>query len=484
MKFKVLTLFPEMIEAGLKTSITGRAIENGLIELETVNIRDFSQDKHGKVDDYTYGGGAGMLMQAQPVYDAWRAQVGERIKGHSTNRGNQPVRTIYVTPQGRLFSQSYAAELAREEELIFLCGHYEGVDQRVLDEIVTDYVSIGDYVLTGGELPAMVMIDAVSRLVPGVLHNEESAETESFHRSLLEYPQYSRPEVWQGKKVPEILLSGDHRKIAEWRLEQSKRLTKERRPDLYEKYGKQEETIRMLTREKRLHIHMIESLRRGHGELIYSKDGAVCIYDAGCRMGLFTVMDAPGEIQLKKMMTEMLDAVPQKLWCEMRLAVTTAACLNVEVMRRVSGSPLHITAECRQACYTQRNPLPVRHKDIRLLGENALGYLTEHYPTEGETYLAGRLRAKALYGAFVENELAGFAGWHSDGSIGLLYVAESFRGQGIGAALEAYCINRHLEMGYVPYGQIRVENEISCRMQETLGLYLSDEHIWWLERSE
>ena len=263
----------------------------------------------------------------------------------------------------------------------------------------------------------------------------------------------------------------------------------------------------MLNRRKRLHIHMTESLRRGRGELIYSRNGAACIYDAGCRMGLFTVMDIPGqipegeflalgtsaavrteekrsEIQLKKRMTEMLDTVPQKLWCEMKLAVTTTACLNEEVMRRVSGSPLHITAECRQACYTQRNPLPVRHKDIRLLGEDALGYLTEHYPTEGETYLAGRLRAKALYGAFVENELAGFAGWHSDGSIGLLYVAEPFRGQGIGAALEAYCINRHLEMGYVPYGQIRVENEISCRMQERLGLYLSDEHIWWLERSE
>ena len=190
-RYYVLTLFPEMILNGLGTSITGRAIEKGTIGLEAINIRDYAGNKHGKVDDYPYGGGAGMVMQAEPVYQAWKA-VTERI-------GRKP-RTVYVTPQGSVFHQAMAEEFAKEEDLIFLCGHYEGVDERVLEEIVTDYVSIGDYVLTGGELPAMVMIDAISRMVPGVLSNETSAEFESFQDGLLEYPQYSRPEEWRGKK--------------------------------------------------------------------------------------------------------------------------------------------------------------------------------------------------------------------------------------------------------------------------------------------
>jgi tRNA (guanine37-N1)-methyltransferase len=233
MNFHVMTLFPEMIMQGLSTSITGRASDKGLISFDAVNIRDYSNDeKHHKVDDYTYGGGAGMLMQAQPIYDCYQSIIG-RIPGAS---GDRKVRLIYVTPQGRTFNQSMARDFANEEDLIFLCGHYEGVDERVLEEIVTDYVSIGDYVLTGGELPAMVMIDAISRLVPGVLNNDESATTESFHNNLLEYPQYSRPEEWMGKKVPPILLSGDHKKVDEWRLMQSIERTKERRPDLYEKW--------------------------------------------------------------------------------------------------------------------------------------------------------------------------------------------------------------------------------------------------------
>lgn len=225
--FHVLTLFPEMVMQGLHTSILGRAVEKQYISIEAVNIRDYTTDKHGKVDDYTYGGGAGMLMQAQPVYDAYTS-IAQRIE--------RKARVIYVTPQGRTFHQEMAKELAGEEELIFLCGHYEGIDERVLEEIVTDYVSIGDYVLTGGELPAMVMIDAVARLVPGVLHNDESAMTESFHNDLLEYPQYSRPEVWRDKRVPEILLSGNHAKVDEWRLAQSIERTKRLRPDLYERW--------------------------------------------------------------------------------------------------------------------------------------------------------------------------------------------------------------------------------------------------------
>ena len=254
MNFHIMTLFPEMIEQGLSTSITGRAMNKGLISFDAVNIRDFSNDdKHHKVDDYTYGGGAGMLMQAQPIYDCYLSIV-EKIRNRECSEDNKidtadntdiienivsdsakkMPRVIYVTPQGQVFNQKMAADFAAEEDLIFLCGHYEGVDERVLEEIVTDYVSIGDYVLTGGELPAMVMIDAISRLVPGVLNNDESAMTESFNNNLLEYPQYSRPEEWMGKKVPPILLSGDHKKVDEWRLEQSIIRTKERRPDLYE----------------------------------------------------------------------------------------------------------------------------------------------------------------------------------------------------------------------------------------------------------
>lgn len=229
LKFHILTLFPDMVLQGLHTSILGRAAERGDIAIEAVNIRDYTTDKHGKVDDYTYGGGAGMLMQAQPVYDAYRSvieQIGEEKK----------TRVIYVTPQGKPFHQETAKELSKEEELIFLCGHYEGVDERVLQEIVTDEISLGDYVLTGGELAAMVMVDAIARLVPGVLHNGESAETESFGNGLLEYPQYSRPEIWHEKRVPEVLLSGDHAKVDAWRLEQALLRTQERRPDLYEKY--------------------------------------------------------------------------------------------------------------------------------------------------------------------------------------------------------------------------------------------------------
>ena len=211
---------------GLSTSIIGRAQSKGLLSVEAINIRDFAENKHNRVDDYTYGGGAGMLMQAGPVYGAYQS-VADKAK-------SKP-RVIYLSPQGQTFSQSMAEEFAKEEELIFLCGHYEGIDERVLEEIVTDYVSIGDYVLTGGELPAMVMIDAISRLIPGVLHNDVSAEFESFQDNLLEYPQYTRPEEWHGKKVPEILLSGHHANVEKWRREQSIIRTAERRPDLLEK---------------------------------------------------------------------------------------------------------------------------------------------------------------------------------------------------------------------------------------------------------
>lgn len=241
MNFHVLTLFPEMIEQGTGTSITGRAIKNQLIDLNAVNIRDFAGNKYGQVDDYPYGGGAGMVMQPEPIYKSYEAVV-EKI-------GYRP-RVVYLTPQGKVFHQKMAEDFAKEDDIVFLCGHYEGIDERVLEMIVTDYVSIGDYVLTGGELPAMVMMDAIARLVPGVLNNDVSAEFESFHDNLLEYPQYTRPANFMGKGVPDILLSGNHPKVDAWRRQQSILRTMERRPDLMKEAN--------LTKEDLLFIESLE----------------------------------------------------------------------------------------------------------------------------------------------------------------------------------------------------------------------------------
>lgn len=283
MNFHILTLFPEMVENGLKTSIIGRAVAGGLLSIEAVNIRDFAFNKHQSVDDYPYGGGAGMLMQAEPVYLAYK-DIEERIQKRIQNAKMQnaeteeqdaevkvqnagiqdaetvspdkKLRVVYLSPQGKTFDQKMAEELAEEEDLVLLCGHYEGIDERVLEEIMTDYVSIGDYVLTGGELPAMVMVDTISRLVPGVLHNDVSAEFESFQDNLLEYPQYSRPEEWHGKKVPPVLLSGHHANIEKWRREQSILRTYERRPDLLEKSSltwKEKKWLEETVKEKTVH---------------------------------------------------------------------------------------------------------------------------------------------------------------------------------------------------------------------------------------
>ena len=232
MDFHVLTLFPDMIIQGLNTSITGRAIEKKLLNVHAIDIRDYAFNKHNSVDDYTYGGGAGMLMQAEPVYQAYSSVARES--------GHKP-RVVYLSPQGQTFTQEMAEEFVQEKELVFLCGHYEGIDERVLEEIVTDYVSIGDYVLTGGELPAMVMIDTISRLIPGVLHNHTSTDFESFQDHLLEYPQYTRPDEWHNQKVPEVLLSGHHVNIEKWRREQSIIRTAKRRADLLDKAELSEE---------------------------------------------------------------------------------------------------------------------------------------------------------------------------------------------------------------------------------------------------
>ena len=219
MKFDVLTLFPDMFEC-LNQSIIGRAKEKELIDINLINIRDFSNNKHKKVDDTPYGGGSGMVMMPDVVYRAY-----ESVK-------TKDAKVIYMTPQGKKLDQKKVEDLAKQNHLIILCGHYEGIDERALESIVTDYVSIGDYVLTGGELPAMVVIDSVSRLVPGVLNNDESAQTESFSDGLLEYPQYTRPEEFHGKKVPDVLLSGHHENIRKWREQKSLEITKQKRPDL------------------------------------------------------------------------------------------------------------------------------------------------------------------------------------------------------------------------------------------------------------
>lgn len=226
MDYYVLTLFPEMITTGLNHSIIKRAVENKIISINTINIRDFSNNKHNQVDDYTYGGGAGMVIRPQPVYDAYLSIKDKLKKG---------TKVIYMTPQGKTFNQEIATELSKEEELVILCGHYEGIDERVIEEIVTDEISIGDFILTGGELGAMVLIDSISRLKNGVLNKEESFLQESFTDNLLEHPHYTRPFEFNGKKVPEVLLSGNHKEIEKWRKEQSLIKTFEKRPELLEK---------------------------------------------------------------------------------------------------------------------------------------------------------------------------------------------------------------------------------------------------------
>ncbi len=456
MKFHVLTLFPEMIERGLMSGIIGRAAENKIISLDTVNIRDYTLEKHGKVDDYPYGGGAGMLLQAQPVYDACRAVSGDR-----------KVRTVYVTPQGRPFDQRLARELAGEEELILLCGHYEGIDERVLEEVVTDYVSIGDYILTGGELAAMVIIDAVARLIPGVLGNGSSAQEESFHNDLLEYPQYTRPRVWRDKTVPSVLLTGNHAEVTRWRLERSVERTMCARPDLYEKYSQKQCLIRRLSRDKRNNIHLMESLSAGSGEILYAsgEDAAVCDRDHGVCM----VKASSPEAGLR-----LLEECPKDArWYFVSRDLAE---------RSLREKGFAAICECSQFLYTRREPLPVRHKDIRRLGPENLEYICSRYPSISPAYGKDRLLAGALYGAFAEQQLVGFAGVHSVGSVGMLYVEEAYRGRGLAASLEAYCIDRVLESGRVPYVHVPESDPAAAHIQEKLGLYRAGDRFCWMER--
>ena len=244
MKFSVMTLFPEMVNTVLSESIIGRAQESRRIEIECVNIRDFSTDKHRKTDDTPYGGGVGMVMTCQPIFDCYESIKSRIPEGNKT-------RVIYMSPKGRQFTHEVAKELAEYDNLIFLCGHYEGVDQRVIDALVDDEITIGDYVVTGGEIPACIVIDATSRLLDGVLSSAECYEGESVASGILEYPQYTKPRSFRGMEVPEILLSGDHKKIDLWRLAEAVNITKERRPDLLEKHPEVMEPLLPKVKKKR-----------------------------------------------------------------------------------------------------------------------------------------------------------------------------------------------------------------------------------------
>ena len=460
MRFGVMTLFPEMIENGFSESILKRAVDAGHISVQAVDIRDYTTDKHGKVDDYTYGGGAGMLIGPQPVYDCYQALVQDKKK--------KP-RTIYVTPQGKRFDQKMAKELAAEEELIFLCGHYEGVDERVLEEIVTDYVSIGDYVLTGGELAVMVMIDAIARLVPGVLNNETSAETESFHNDLLEYPQYTRPPVWHEKEVPQVLLSGNHKNILKWRLEESVKRTKERRPDLYAIYEKKQNVIKRLSKKKRLHIHMIELLARGIGEVVYEKGEDIVLRETSRNIFMITAKD---EESAKYIVERFVKGYEECVVVQEFVGKVIAERLGIQ--RQITGE---------QYMYTDKENLPVVFKDIRPLTIEHLDYVCAHYRLGDEAYtrqyVKGRIIAGDMFGAFVEERIVGFVGLHVEGSCGLLYVEDAYRGRKIGISLESFAINYVKNQGMTPYVQVECGNENSTKIQEKLKLYKADGCVYW-----
>lgn len=478
MNFHVLTLFPEMIEQGLSTSITGRALEQNIIGLNTVNIRDFSVEKHGKVDDYTYGGGAGMLMQAEPVYRAYKS-VEEKIPKNRTKR------VIYVTPQGQTFTQQKAKELSGADDLIFLCGHYEGIDERVLEEVVTDYISIGDYVLTGGELAAMVMIDAIARLVPGVLHNEVSAETESFHGNLLEYPQYSRPAEWHGKKVPEVLLSGNQKNIDKWRLEKSLERTRERRPDLYMVYKDLADCKEKMLKQKLLHIDMIELINRGRAKMLFDDNGLIVLKDNDTGIYYYTDNFKTEQsvdsffindedyllvVHSEKTAEQFMQNESMELICSCYLSTyTKREKAPVTNLYRPDGKPLE-NGNAKGLC-------------IRTLGIEHSELVMEAHPDLEEDYLEQQVKSGQMIGAFIDEILVGFAGLNDTGDIGLLYVYPNYRRKHIGKALLTYMVNQSLENGHIPYCMIEEGNESVIALQKDMGMYISKTPIFWLKYS-
>ncbi len=454
MNFHILTLFPDMVMQGLCTSIIGRAVEQNKIIIQAIDIRKFTENKHRKVDDYPYGGGAGMLMQAQPVFDATQSVIAKIPE-------NKKKRVVYVTPQGNPFSQKMAKEFSRCDDLLILCGHYEGIDERVLEEVVTDYVSIGDYVLTGGELAAMVIVDAVARLVPNVLNNKESAETESFHRDLLEYPQYSRPEVWHGKEVPEVLLSGDRKKIRAWRLEESVRRTKERRPDLFEKYQKLMECNNLMAKQKLLHIDMLELIARGQAKLVLFDDAHIVLKDELSGIYFHTCLKETKDI-------DFLERLSKDERCEITALVLHQEFICKEVENSLEWNDKE---KYKQYTYTNKNKISVRGL----------------YRPDGQEDSRGlricRLEdAKTCaFGAFVYGKLVGSIEMQVDGAIGMLEVLPDYRRQHIGTALEVYIINWALEQGFTPYVRVREEDVVTIEMQQKLNLYGTQESIFILK---
>lgn len=506
MRFHILTLFPEMVMQGLLTSITGRAVKQNKIAIEATNIRDYTLDKHAKVDDYPYGGGAGMLMQAQPVYDAYRS-VADKIPEGAKKR------VVYVTPQGTPFTQQMAQDFAACDDLILLCGHYEGIDERVLEEVVTDYVSIGDYVLTGGELASMVIVDAVARLVPDVLNNDQSAETESFHGNLLEYPQYSRPEVWHDKKVPQVLLSGNQKKINEWRLEQSVIRTQERRPDLYAKYEELQECKKCMMRQKLLHIDMIELINRGRARIVYHDADEILLRDMisgiyfHTRMAEVPRIEEPSNVQARDLGEDANRPDELQNWdtAEWKLLQEISKderieCIAIHQRAMVPFMEkyfhLKTDMECLQGAYTRREKLPVRGLygpdgrgengfSIRTLTEEFIPFVAEHYSEIGSPeYVTERILHGAVYGAFYEEKIVGFIADHEEGSIGMLYVLPEYRKRHVAMALETYCMNLAVERGEIPYGQVVLGNEASIRLQEKMGICFAKGTVVWMGWAE
>lgn len=506
MRFHILTLFPEMVMQGLLTSITGRAVKQNKIAIEATNIRDYTLDKHAKVDDYPYGGGAGMLMQAQPVYDAYQS-IADKIPEGAKKR------VVYVTPQGTPFTQQMAQDFAACDDLILLCGHYEGIDERVLEEVVTDYVSIGDYVLTGGELASMVIVDAVARLVPDVLNNDQSAETESFHGNLLEYPQYSRPEVWHDKKVPQVLLSGNQKKINEWRLKQSVIRTKERRPDLYAKYEELQECKKCMMRQKLLHIDMIELINRGRARIVYHDADEILLRDMisgiyfHTRMAEVPRIKEPSNVQARDLGEDANRPDELQNWdtAEWKLLQEISKderieCIAIHQREMVPFMEKYFQLkedmECLQGAYTRREKLPVRGlygpdgrgEDgfaIRTLTEEYIPFVAEHYSEIGTSeYVSERIRHGAVYGAFYDEKIVGFIANHEEGSIGMLYVLPEYRKRHVAMALETYCMNLAVERGEIPYGQVVLGNEASIRLQEKMGICFAKGTIVWMGWAE
>lgn len=470
MHYHILTLFPQMIEQLSDFSILSRAKKAGLISVDAVDIRDFTEDRHKKVDDYPYGGGAGMLMQAQPVFDACNF-----VKKKISKSGRKNPKVIFLSPQGRTFTQNMAEELSKEEDLIFLCGHYEGIDERVLEEVVTDEVSIGDYILTGGELAAMVMIDSISRLVPGVLNNEESAHTESFFNDLLEYPQYTRPEIWHNKKVPDVLLSGDHKKIDDWRTKISISRTKSKRPDLFQLFQLKERAIDRLMENKLIHINMIETIRLGRGEILYFKDDGMAVLEKESLTCMITANSTSSAVSIYNFVR---NAYPD---VDMEFVLQGNALIEDTDLLDQLG--LQLSCICNQAVYTRKVPLPVpKEYTFKILGSEYEEVIRDNYHlVDDPNYVRERIQKGVMVGAFRDSRLLGFVGEHSEGSAGMLFVFPEYQKKGVGTALESYKINQLLSQGKIPYGHIIVGNEKSTGLQNKLSLRISRELLGWYD---